>query len=143
MKSLLVALLALMSVSVAHAQTTANQVVAGYNVVCTNGQGVCFVPTGAGGQAQVRGFATLATSNTSTLVSTATAGPNSAVWPTNPGQVTFFNSGATVDYICPLGGVCTVSNGIPIAAGTSLTLLNPSNATTVINGSTGSLVVMF
>ena len=125
---------------VAHAQT-ANQVTPGYITTTCPGIGPCFVPTG--GAAPVSGFATLAVTASSALVSTATKGPNSANWPTAPGMVAFINAGSTVLFLCPLGGTCTTTAGIPIAVGATLSLFNPSTIATVVDATTGTLVAQW
>lgn len=138
MKRALLCLLLLSSA--AHAQSTANQVLPGYlSTTCSGGLPSCFVPTG--GVSPVKGFGTLAVTTASALVSTATLGPNSAAWPATPGMVTFINEGATVLFLCPLGGTCTTTTGIPMAVGQSLPIFNPSTSATVVDVSTGTLAV--
>lgn len=130
----------LLTPGAAFAQSTANQVATGFISVtgCLAGQTTCFIPTG--GVAPVKGFGTLAVTSTSALVSTLTAGPNSAVWPTSPAMVYFTNAGASALFLCPLGGTCSATTGIPIAAAATLALFNPATTATVISASTGSLV---
>jgi hypothetical protein len=135
------ALLALLLLPLAAQAQTANQVTPGYLSTACPGVGPCFVPTG--GPSPVKGFGTLAVTTSSALVSTLTTGPNSAVWPTAPGMVTFINEGATVVYLCPLGGACTTSNGIPMAAGSTLPIFNPSTAATAVDATTGTLVAQW
>ena len=138
MKHLLAAL-ALLCAAPAYAQT-ANQVTPGYMSTTCPGVGPCFVPTG--GQSAVKGFGTLTVSSSSALVSTLTIGPNSAAWPTVPGWVNFVNAGAAVIYVCPLGGTCATTTGIPIQVGATLPVFGPATTATVI-GTTGTLVAQW
>lgn len=142
MKRLLLAL-ALLAPAVAHAQSTANQVTPGYlsTTGCSGGLPACFVPTG--GASPVKGFGTLAVTASSALVSTLTTGPNSAVWPTAPGMVQFINEGATVVFLCPLGGTCSTTTGIPMVAGSTLPIFNPSTSATAVDATTGTLVAQW
>lgn len=129
-----------LGIGAAHAQT-ANQVTPGYmSTTCPSGLGPCFVPTG--GQAAIKGFGTLAVSSSSILVSTLTAGPNAAAWSTAQGMVYFYNAGAAALYLCPLGGTCATTTGIPIAVGATLAVFAPATTATVI-GTTGTLVAIW
>jgi hypothetical protein len=142
MKRLALAVLLLAPIA-AHAQSTANQVTPGYLSTsgCSGGLPACFVPTG--GVSPVKGFGTLAVTATSALVSTLILGPNSAAWPAAPGMVTFINEGTTVLNLCPLGGTCSTTTGIPMASGSSLAIFNPSTAATVVDATTGTLVAQW
>ena len=140
MKSLILAFAFAALCGAAQAQT-ANQVTPGYITTACSGVSPCFVPTG--GAAPVSGFGTLAVTSASALVSTATKGPSSANWPTAPGMVSFINAGSSVLFLCPLGGTCTTTAGIPIAVGATLSLFNPSTAATVVDATTGTLVAQW
>lgn len=89
----------------------------------------------------ITGFGTLAVSNSSVLLSTMTAGPNSGVWPTAPQMMYVTNApGGGILYVCPLGGTCSSSVGIPIAAGSSYGFFRPAATMTVISASTSTAV---
>lgn len=141
MTRLFLALLLLVFPLAAHAQT-AMPVTPGYMATQCSGIGPCFVPT-ADGVVAVKGFGTLAVTGTSALVSTLTVGPGSAAWPTVPGLVRFMNTGTTTLFLCPLGGTCSATTGIPIAAAATLAIFNPSTSTTVIDATTGTLVAQW
>lgn len=127
----------------AHAQSTANQVTPGYlSTTCPGSVVACFVPT-AEGVAPVAGFGTMTVTASSTLVSTLTTGPNSAAWPATPGLVRFINGGSSVIYLCPLGGTCSATVGIAIAASTTLPIFAPSTSATVFDATTGTLGVQW
>lgn len=137
MKNLLIILAVLLPIA-ASAQT-AQQVTPGYlSTTCPGANVPCFIPT-AGNVAQVSGFGTMSVTASSTLVSTITTGPNSSAWPATPGLVNFVNGGSSVIYLCPLGGTCSASVGIALAAGASLQIFGPSNAATVFDATTGTL----
>lgn len=91
--------------------------------------------------AAVTGFGTVAATNASALLSTLTAGPNSAVWPTTPGMVYVINSSASAGVvdICPLGGTCTAAVGVPIAPGGWYGFYKPATTMTIIASSTASV----
>lgn len=97
------------------------------------------------GPPAVAGFGTLAVSTSSVQMSTLTTGPSSAVWPTAPGLVYIVNSPVSSGllYVCPLGGSCTTSNGIPIAAGGAYGFYKPSTAMTVIAASSATAVAQW
>ena len=100
------------------------------------------LPTGASSSAAaVTGFGTLSATNASTLLSTLTTGPNSAVWPTVPGMVYVINASnsAGIVYACPLGGTCVAATGIPIAPGGWYGFYKPATAMTVIAATTASV----
>jgi hypothetical protein len=63
----------------------------------------------------VKGFGNLTGTGASALLSTLTTGPSSAAWPTSPGQVYVITTGGT-GYVCPLGGTCSATVGIPIGS---------------------------
>lgn len=93
----------------------------------------------------VTGFATLSLTNASTLLSTSTVGPNSGIWPVAPQVMYVVNapaSGGTA-FICPLGGTCTASNGIPIAAGAAYGFTRPATTMTAISASTSTLITQW
>lgn len=96
------------------------------DVYCQTGTSATGVPTFApasasqpcpitvgGTTAPVKGFGNLTGTGASALLSTLTTGPNSAAWPTTPGQVYVIATGGT-GYVCPEGGTCSATNGIPI-----------------------------
>ena len=89
----------------------------------------------------VTGFGTLALTNASTALSTMTAGPNSAAWPTTPGMMYVINDATSAGtmYVCPLGGVCTVANGLPLLQGQSYGFYKPATAMTAIAVSTATV----
>jgi hypothetical protein len=91
------------------------------------------------------GFGNLALTNASTLLSTATVGPNSGVWPTTPAIVDVTNDRASagVAYVCPLGGTCTSANGVPVAVGQSFRFTKPATTMTMISASTSTIEVQF
>jgi hypothetical protein len=61
----------------------------------------------------IQGFGNLTGNSASALLSSLTLGPNSAAWPASPGEVYIIATGGT-GYVCPLGGTCSASVGIPI-----------------------------
>lgn len=93
----------------------------------------------------VSGFGTLSATAASTLLSTLTAGPNSSVWPLLPKQIFVMNApgSAGVVYVCPKGGTCSASVGIPIAAGYSYGFYQPATAMTVFAASTATVVAQW
>lgn len=93
----------------------------------------------------VKGFGTLSATAASTLLSTLTVGPNSAAWPTAPAQMYVINSSASagIVYFCPLGGTCSASVGIPIAAGSAYGVYAGSTAMTVFAVSTATVVAQW
>jgi hypothetical protein len=70
-----------------------------------------------------------------------TADPNSAAWPTVPGMMLVINDATSAGtiYVCPLGGTCTVANGIPLLAGQSYGVYKPATAMTAIAASTATV----
>lgn len=138
MRKVLLSVWFLVSAVAAQAQT-AMPVTPGYMSTTCPGVGPCFVPTGD--RPPISGFGTLAVTSASALVSTLTVGPNSAVWPTSPGFMEFRNTGASVIYLCPLGGTCSATVGIPIAAGAVVPIFHPTTTATVFDATTGTLVV--
>jgi hypothetical protein len=137
-RTLLAALLAAAPIA-ARAQSLSEPVVPGYltQTGCNGGLSTCFTPVG--GTSPIKGFGTLAVSSSSVLVSTLTAGPNSSAWPTAPGMVNFINAGSSVIYLCPLGGTCSATVGIPMPAATTLPIFNPSTSATAFDASSGTL----
>jgi hypothetical protein len=103
--------------------------------------GLLLLPLAATAQ-YVTGFGTLAATNASASISTMTLGPNSAAWPP-PQPTNVYVSNATTSagllYVCPLGGTCTVANGIPIAPGASYGFARPAGAMTVIAATTATV----
>ena len=83
------------------------------------------------GPAAIAGFGTLAVSTSSILLSTATVGPNSTTFPGGnlPNrQIVIRNSSASAGllYVCPLGGTCSATVGIPLAIGETKTFNVPA-----------------
>lgn len=95
--------------------------------------------------APVAGFGTLSVTSGSALLSTLTAGPNSAAWPTSPRQVYVVNAPASSGtlYVCPKGGTCSASTGIPIAAGGAYGFYQPATTMTVVSASTSTAVAQW
>jgi hypothetical protein len=95
--------------------------------------------------AAVKGFGTLAATSASTALSTVTAGPNSAVWPTSPAQLYVINSPASAGtvYVCPLGGTCSASVGIPVPAGGAYGFYQAATGMTVFAASTATVVAQW
>jgi hypothetical protein len=88
----------------------------------------------------ILGFGTLAVVNASALASTATAGPNSAVWPTAPGMLYVLNDAASNGnlYVCPLGGTCSATVGLELTPGRSWGFFKPATAMTVFATTTAT-----
>lgn len=101
--------------------------------------------------AATTGYGTLSVLAASIPLSGATAGPNSAAFPTGnlPNRyMTVRNSVASANTlsVCPLGGTCTVAAGIPLAAGESQTWFFTASqgqltSPTVISGGTATAVI--
>ncbi len=98
---------------------------------------------------KLTGFGTVAVMTGSVAVSTVTAGPNSAAYPT-PGTLTSFyisirNSvgSANTLFVCWLGGLCTSAVGEPLAVGEAAVrnLGTSTTAPTVISGGTSTAIV--
>jgi hypothetical protein len=92
------------------------------------------------------GYGTLSVAGSSIALSTVSTSPNSASWKMPLfGNLFVLNSPSSTGilYVCPLGGVCTSSGGIPVAVGVALTLsLGGSQVSpTVISASTSTAVV--
>lgn len=88
----------------------------------------------------VLGFGTLAVTNSSALASGATAGPNSAVWPTTPGMLYVLNDAASAGnlYVCPLGGTCSATVGLELTPGRSWGFYKPATTMTVFATTTAT-----
>lgn len=92
------------------------------------------------------GYGTLSVTNSSVAVSTVTTSPNSAVWkmPLN-GYLFIRNSpsSAGILYVCPLGGTCSSSNGIPLNIGDNgqFNLGGSTTSPTVIAASTATAII--
>ena len=95
---------------------------------------------GGGSSTAITGFGSLAVANASTLASTVTAGPSSAVWPVAPGPLIVMNDFSSVGnlYVCPLGGTCTVANGLELVPGRSWQFQAPASTMTVISASSST-----
>lgn len=120
---------------------------------------VCFLPAIGYAQtvptpvtpAPISGFGTLSVLVASLATSTLTLGPNSAAYPTGTPPNRYFtirNSPKSADtlYVCPLGGTCTSSVGIPLGVGESKTWMIPASAgsfpaVSVISGSTATAIM--
>lgn len=93
----------------------------------------------------VNGFGTLSITTNSVAISTVTVGPNSPAYPTTlPNEaVSITNAGTAVAYVCPLGGTCKTSNGVPLAVNETRTFNIGGNTTapTVISGSAATLII--
>jgi hypothetical protein len=95
--------------------------------------------------APVIGFGRLAVTSASAPLSTLTIGPNSGGWPTTPAQVYVINSSASagIAYVCPLGGTCGPTTGIPLQAGAAYGFYKPSTTATVVADSTATVVAQW
>lgn len=95
---------------------------------------------------RMSGYGTLAATTASALLSTMTVGPGSPAFPgsTLP-MIYIYNStnSAGVLYVCPLGGTCTSSVGIPIVAGGAWGFNGASQNMTVIAASTATVVAQW
>ena len=94
------------------------------------------------------GFGTLAATNASAALSTLTVGPGSNLWlmPFN-GTLYIKNSAASADnvYVCPLGGTCSATVGIPLAPGEAygFNLGGSTTSPTVFATSTATVVAQW
>jgi hypothetical protein len=153
-------LLLLCLVTGADAQSVAGQSVQGY--LNSSGKWVPYDTTGAGVSVNclagcsgsggavstvppIHGFGTLSATAASAALSGLTPGPNSAVWPTSPAQMFVINSpgSAGIVYVCPLGGTCSATVGIPLSVGQSYALYQPSTSMTVFAVSTATVVAQW
>lgn len=93
----------------------------------------------------VTGYGTLAATAASTLLSTLTTGPNSAVWPTSPGQIWIANSGLSADavFVCPLGGTCSATVGLRVPVGGGYGFYQPAPTMTVFAVSTATVTAQW
>jgi len=98
-----------------------------------------------GSTGSIVGFGKLAVTNSSALVSTLTIGPNSEAWPTSPGVVDIVNDHQSADvvWVCPLGGACSATNGLPVPAGTSWRFNRPATAMTVFSTAGATIRIVF
>lgn len=89
----------------------------------------------------ITGFGTLAVTASSALASTATAGPNSAVWPTTTGMLYVRNESASAGtlYVCPLGGTCSATVGLELPPGQSWGFYKPATTMTVFATTTATM----
>src|SRR4051812_35291166 len=94
---------------------------------------------------QLTGFGTIAATTASVLVSTMTLGPQSNAWPNAPQTVYVMNAAASAGllYVCPLGGTCSATTGIPIGPGASYGFAKPASTMTLIAASTATVWVQF
>jgi hypothetical protein len=99
----------------------------------------------------IGGFATLAVTNSSVAISTATAGPGSGSYPSTTiglpnGVVTLINSPDSAGnmYVGALGGTVTTANGVPLAPGQWMAFnIGGGTTPTVIATTTATLVVLW
>lgn len=93
----------------------------------------------------ISGFGSLAATNSSALLSTLTVNAAGAAWPAVPGVVKITNAStsAGILYVCPLGGTCSSTVGIPMIAGQIKSFTHPSTSMTVIAASTATVIVEF
>jgi hypothetical protein len=93
------------------------------------------------GNTEIFGFGALSLSASSTLASTLTLGPNSAIWPTTPFQIFVINSSSSagIIYVAPLGGVANTTSCIQIAPGGAYGFFRPSTNMTLIAASTATV----
>lgn len=141
MTKLLFALALSLFAGTASAQTFGtNNAASGPGWLSYDNSGNLKVTGSAGGPVpQVTGFGTLAATNSSTLLSTLTTGPNSAAWPASPGQIYVINQSTSPIYICPLGGTCAAATGMEIMGGQAYGFYKPSMSMTVIAPSTATV----
>ncbi len=95
---------------------------------------------------RISGYGTLSVSNSSVLLSTLTVGPNSRVWPSNQLPMVFVSNStesAGIAYVCPLGGTCSSTVGIPIVAGGAYGFSGASTSMTVIAASSATVVAQW
>lgn len=95
---------------------------------------------------KMSGYGTLSVSTSSILLSTLTVGPNSKVFPPNTMPMTYISNStnsAGVLYVCPLGGICTSSVGIPLVAGGAYGFYGASPDMTVIAASTATVIAQW
>ena len=94
---------------------------------------------------QIKGFGTLSVSTSSVSLSTLTPGPGSPAWPFGPNLIYIINATGSAGtlFVCPLGGTCSSSVGIPLAAGTAYGFVAPSTNVTVISTSTSTAVAQW
>jgi hypothetical protein len=97
------------------------------------------------------GYATLSVLAASLALSTATVGPNSPAFPVSGLPSRYLEvrnsvGSASTLYVCPLGGTCSSTVGVPLATGEVKTWMIPSIAgalvsPTVISGTTATALV--
>lgn len=95
---------------------------------------------------KVAGFGTLSVAGASVLVNTLTAGPNSPAFPGSQLNMTYvMNSPASANtlFVCPLGGTCATTTGIPVAVGAAFGCNQCLVTMTVISAGTATAVVQW
>lgn len=95
---------------------------------------------------RISGYGTLSVSNSSVLLSTMTVGPNSKVWPPNQIPMIFVSNAsdsAGIAYVCPLGGTCSSTVGIPIPTGGAYGFAGASSSMTVIAASSATVIAQW
>lgn len=94
---------------------------------------------------QISGYGTLAVTNSSVLASTMTTGPNSPAWPSQPGQVFVVNSAGSTGtvFVCPLGGTCSASVGVPVAVGASYGFYKPLGTMTLFSTASATVILQW
>ena len=99
--------------------------------------------------APLAGFGTLTVVNASALLSTLTVGPTDGtlprlpVFPPSQMQMIYVinsPSSAGILYLCPLGGTCSATVGIPIAVGSSYGCFRCLPSMTVIAATTATAI---
>ncbi len=112
---------------------------------------LCLVAVGARAQPVnmppgLSGFGTLSATNSSTALSTLTVGPNSKAWAMPfAGVLNLLNASTSAGllYLCPFGGTCSATVGIPLIVGQSISGINLGGSTvspTVFAVSTATVV---
>jgi hypothetical protein len=96
-------------------------------------------------QQQMTGFGTIAATTASVQVSTMTLGPQSNTWPPSPKTVYVMNAAGSAGllYVCPLGGTCSATTGIPISPGAAYGFAGPASTMTLVAASTATVWVQF
>ena len=97
-------------------------------------------------QTAVGGFGTIAATTASALVSSMTLGVNSPAWNANGLQRVYIMNiagSAGILYVCPLGGTCSATVGIPIQVGAWYGFYQPSPNMTIIAASTATVWVQW
>jgi hypothetical protein len=96
----------------------------------------------------INGFGILSVGTVSAAISSLTKDATSPAYPTDAlpnAAVTITNAGTATAYICPFGGTCKTTTGIPLAANETRTFAigGSTTAPTVISGSAATLTVVW